>query len=449
MKVVLAVHCFFPEHVYGTETYTLRLAQHLQAIGHEVTVLSAVFAGEPKRAELVTRYVFEGVPVVSIDRNHLPPQSLREYYDLPALEPILDGILAAEQPDVLHITQLMNHTVALVRVANRRGIALFATLTDFHAFCFNGRLEDAQGKPCLGPDAIAANCLACLVREAANHSWTDPKLRRTVPPASALPSLCVGLARRVLQPHSPEAVAMKELQRRREHVLASYAGCRAVITPTSFLERAFRRQAPDWNYQRMNFGVDVDRSEKPKRPESQKQLVVGFIGQLTAHKGLDLLIEAMRSLPAGSAVLQVFGSEQQDPGYAASQRFAAAEMQVEFRGTFPSGEIASILADLDVLVIPSRWYENCPLVLLNALATHTPVIVTDVEGMTEFISPGRNGYTFPLGQSAALAVELRRFVQDPGLAEKLSAQTEYLRTTRLMAEEVSNLYSSTHNSAEP
>lgn len=449
MRIVLAVHCFFPEHVYGTETYTLRLAQHLQAIGHEVTVLSAVFAGEPKREDLVTRYVFEGVPVICIDRNYLPSHTLQEYYDLPALEQVLDGILAAERPDVLHITQLMNHTVALVRTANRRGIALFATLTDFHAFCFNGRLEDAQGAPCLGPDALAANCLACLVRESANHSWTNPKLRHLALPASRFPSLCVGFATRVLQPRSPAAVAMKGLQRRREQVLNAYSGCRAVITPTSFLERAFRRQAPTWNYQRMNFGVDVDRSAKPVRPESRKHLVIGFIGQLTAHKGLDLLIEAMRSLPAGSAVLRVYGSEQQDPGYAARQRSAASELQVEFKGTFPSEQIASVLADLDVLVIPSRWYENCPLVLLNALATHTPVIVTDVEGMTEFISPGRNGYTFPLGQSSALATELGRFVQDPDLAARLSAQTEYLRTTRLMAEEVSDLYSATLTPAKP
>ena len=47
MKVALFVHCFFPEHYYGTETYTLQIAQNLKSLGHEVVVVAAIFQGEP------------------------------------------------------------------------------------------------------------------------------------------------------------------------------------------------------------------------------------------------------------------------------------------------------------------------------------------------------------------------------------------------------------------
>ena len=76
MRVALFVHCFFPEHFYGTETYTYELARNLKAMGHEPTVVSAVFQGEPPREALVTRYEFKAIPVVfdrmQIDDKPLP-----------------------------------------------------------------------------------------------------------------------------------------------------------------------------------------------------------------------------------------------------------------------------------------------------------------------------------------------------------------------------------------
>ncbi|HFV2180617.1 TPA: glycosyltransferase, partial [Escherichia coli] len=94
----------------------------------------------------------------------------------------------------------------------------------------------------------------------------------------------------------------------------------------------------------------------------------------------------------------------------------------------------------DLFVIPSRWYENSPLVLLNSLATHTPVLVSDVEGMTEFLTEGKNGYSFKRGNVNDLTEKLTYILQTPGLLSKLSLTTEYLRTTEVMAKETLSLY---------
>ncbi|BDN96628.1 hypothetical protein KAM621c_17330 [Citrobacter braakii] len=72
MKIVFFVHCFFPDHFYGTETYTLGLANHYRAWGHEVAVVSAVFQGEAKQPALVNRYIWQNIPVVAIDKNVIP-----------------------------------------------------------------------------------------------------------------------------------------------------------------------------------------------------------------------------------------------------------------------------------------------------------------------------------------------------------------------------------------
>ena len=167
----------------------------------------------------------------------------------------------------------------------------------------------------------------------------------------------------------------------------------------------------------------------------------GFIGQLAPHKGPDLLIEAFARLPRGTGSLQIYGPEDQAPAYTAALKHTAAGHDIRFLGTFPSEKMAEILAGLDVVVIPSRWHENSPLVLLDALATHTPVVVSDVAGLTEFVDEGRSGFRFALGSVDDLTRALSRFVDDPSLAATMSGTTEYTRTTRAMVEDVLRVYS--------
>ena len=80
MKVAFFVHCFFPQHFYGTETYTLSLAKQYRALGHEVVVVAAVFQGEPACDAAINRYEYQGIPVVCIDKNKIPHVRVKETY---------------------------------------------------------------------------------------------------------------------------------------------------------------------------------------------------------------------------------------------------------------------------------------------------------------------------------------------------------------------------------
>jgi glycosyltransferase involved in cell wall biosynthesis len=113
---------------------------------------------------------------------------------------------------------------------------------------------------------------------------------------------------------------------------------------------------------------------------------------------------------------------------------------VAFRGAFESHQMQEIMSEIDVLVIPSRWYENSPLVLLYALATHTPVIISDVAGMTEFLEEGKNGFSFQRSNVDHLEAVLRSLVLDQDRLYDLSATTHFERTTKMMAEETLLMY---------
>jgi glycosyltransferase involved in cell wall biosynthesis len=166
----------------------------------------------------------------------------------------------------------------------------------------------------------------------------------------------------------------------------------------------------------------------------------GFIGQLSAHKGIDLLINAYLRIKSDNMSLSIYGSPDQDSYMNELLRLSSRANHIKFCGTFPREELPARLSEFDVLVIPSRWYENSPLVLLYALATRTPVIVTDVKGMSEFVKDGFNGYTFKKNSVEHLTTIMQKIVDDPSSVERLSQNAVYTKDVSDHADDVFELY---------
>ncbi len=441
MKIALFVHCFFPTHFYGTETYTLQLATRLREAGLDVFVVSAIFPGEPGQSTLVERYEVEGIPVLSFDKNVIPNTRIKDTYYQEAMRVPLRTLLLEEKPDLIHVTHLVNHTAVLLEVAKELGIPCVATFTDFFGFCYNNKLEGADGELCAGPSSSRRNCMACHLKAVAGQpAVTKPVQWAARVGANPLGALVLDKARKLNAYRHGEVDGLVEDLRQRPDILAAcYAHYQAAIAPTRFLEQAYRRNGFTKPMTRSWFGVDFDRRPKTARtPENP--VVFGFIGQLAPHKGTDLLIEAFNRLPAGRAELHIYGPADQDPAFMKRLEALAKGRAVSFLGTFEQHRTRAVLDTFDLLVIPSRWYENSPLVLLNALASHTPVLVSDVEGLTEFIEEGVNGYAFERGDVGSISACLRRFIDDPMLATRMSAVTSYERDTKATADDVIALY---------
>lgn len=433
MRIALFVHCYYPEHFFGTESYTRLIARNLRDLGHEPTVVTATFAGEPGQDALIERYLIDEIPVLRIDKNLLPHTGLGETYLQPGMAEVQARVLREIVPDVVHVTHLINHTASLLAVCERMALPTFATFTDFFGFCFNNKLEAADSSLCAGPDRLRANCIACLMRD----SPAPTRMRRWLQGARARPFVSSILARHP-KLAGADAAEIIALQRRPDRLLDAYRTYRAALAPSRFLRDAYDANGFE-NLALSHFGTDLDRSAKPDAASRQTRL--GYIGQLAPHKGVHHLLDAMRRVDGRDALsLSIFGSEAQDPPYAAELRRLADGLPVAFKGTFAVEAIAQIMAELDLLVIPSTWYENSPLILLQALATHTPVIISDVAGMTEFLRPGENGFAFRRGHAEALATVLRRFVEDPELARRMSVSTHYERTTRDMTRDFLSMY---------
>ena len=127
-----------------------------------------------------------------------------------------------------------------------------------------------------------------------------------------------------------------------------------------------------------------------------------YVGRLSREKGLPTLVSA--ALRAG--VRLIIGG---DGPLRADLEEQARGSAIEFRGRLDRDEVARLLAGAAASVIPSEWYENNPLAVIESLCAGTPVIGADMGGIPELIQPGVNGEHFPAGSVNTLAAKLATF----------------------------------------
>jgi glycosyltransferase involved in cell wall biosynthesis/SAM-dependent methyltransferase len=441
MRIALYVHCFFPTHFYGTEAYTLALAKELAALGHEPVVISATLAGEPGQTSLVERYTYEGIQVLSIDKNFYPNRCVRDTYEQRALRHVHERTLRKLQPDVVHVCHLISHTTALLEVTRRMGIPTFATLTDFFGLCYNNVLENAKGELCSGPDARRANCIGCYLKLEGSRQNAKcvaklanlPVIRRVVSQRLA------DIGQRETPPFTISGFTPNDVVARPEILRQAMGVYREAIAPTRFLKDAYKRNAFPAPIRISHFGIEIDRNPKPPRGDTVI-VRLGFIGQVAPHKGVHLMLDALQRCGRNNLTLSIWGSLDQAPRYVKHLRSQAQTLSVTFRGAIPRADLADALRSIDYLIIPSTWYENSPLILLQAMATHTPPIVSDVPGMTEFVKHGHNGFHFKRGDVNSLVSILQTVADDPELVNRLGGATGYNRVPADMAKDVAAMY---------
>lgn len=437
-RIALFVHCFFPDHFYGTETYTLTLAKNLQSLGYEPIIISAKFPGEPQEDNFLSYYEYEGLPVYCIDKNYCPHTRVKDTYYHEEMRAVLKSVLVKIQPDIVHVTHFINHTGVLLEVCEELEIPSVATMTDFYGHCFNNKLQRTDGSLCFGPSSDRTECLACF-HGSRVQSGNAMYFERVIAKYPWLAKVERFIGMRSLFKGTAMAGLVHDIVSRPDILDSCYKRLKAAIVATRFTQKMYLNNGLTVPTYLLNFGVDLASRPKCQRAEGSP-IKFGFIGQIAYHKGTDILVEAFKRILIGQAELYIYGSENQEPEYCKSLKEKVEGFPVTFRGTFPQNLLPDVLAELDFLVIPSRWYENSPLILLAALASHTPVIVSNVEGMTEFVTEGENGFIFELGDDQDLERVLKNIIENPGNSLDMVKNTQYLRDSKIMTEETIRVY---------
>jgi GT2 family glycosyltransferase len=143
-----------------------------------------------------------------------------------------------------------------------------------------------------------------------------------------------------------------------------------------------------------------------------------------ASKAPHVLLEAAARLPRGSASVDLFGAYSPyhgDDSYRVRLEPLVREEGVRVHGTIAHEKVAEALGSIDVLVVPSIWPENAPLVIQEAFLAGIPVVASRIGGIPEMVADGQNGLLFRAGDVEDLSRTLTRFLDEPGLLDTLRA----------------------------
>ncbi len=160
--------------------------------------------------------------------------------------------------------------------------------------------------------------------------------------------------------------------------------------------------------------------------------------------GVHLLVEAFRGLDPERAQLDIHGHAVPYEGvddYEADLRgLAAGAAHIRFGKAYRPEDVPSLLADADVLVVPSTWFENSPLTLHEAFLAGLPVVAAGHGGMAEFVVHEENGLHFEPGSTSSLRAALQRLVDDEALLARLAVPPPAVKSIEENAQELEACY---------
>jgi len=156
--------------------------------------------------------------------------------------------------------------------------------------------------------------------------------------------------------------------------------------------------------------------------------LVGMVANFRPRKGAEVLIAAVAALPdsAGQPWLLLVGEAFRDGerDYGAELTAAATAAGIGAR-TLQAGfraDVDRLIGAMDLFVLPSRFGEGLPMVLLEAMGAGIPVVSTPVEGIAELVDDGRNGLLVPPNDSAALSAAIARLLADATVRDRLGRE---------------------------
>ncbi|MFC4449629.1 glycosyltransferase family 4 protein [Halorussus aquaticus] len=421
MRVLQVAHALPPATYGGTELYTRDLAAALAEQGHEVAVAAPRGADESSGSDSLRESDCERPDAETFDLpdsgGETAPAVGGRPLDAvvrPAVDDRFRGVLADWDPDVVHLQHFKHLSATLPAICEARGVACVATLHDFWPICHREQLYRPEERPCSGPESVE-KCADCYRRAAVGDGRATDG----------------GTAGRATGDPAVDAVA-----RRDDALRDALSATDRLVAPSRFLRETFVAfgASPERVEQCRN-GIRVERFEDTGfDPDSR--LRVGYAGRVTERKGVHLLAAAAGEVEG--ADLHVFGRFDPESDDYHARLAALADGETTFHGWY--ADRATPYREMDVLVLPSVWYENSPLVIQEAFASGVPVVTADVGGMAELVRDGEDGLTVPVGDADGLRDALSRLARNPDLVADLREGVTEPKRLRDHAGEIADLY---------
>jgi glycosyltransferase involved in cell wall biosynthesis len=443
MRILLTTHVFLPDFSSGTEVLTFNTARELQRLGHEVEICT----GFPTSEYLVESHRFDTYEYEGLLVNRYRHNSALEVLDTNPVEIEFNNQIFARwfrtylervRPQIVHFFHLDLISASAIQVCHELSTPMVMTPTDFWLICPNKQLRLPNQSMCFGPDRNSTNC----IKHAVFNIQPKPVAEAfNLIPVSVVSSMAWAInkgafARAWFSPF------VRSLTKRAGFLREQMNHLNRVLAPTKLMGELLIRNGLEPKRLRMS-RYGIRQTHKVEfQPSTTGALRIGFIGGLSEHKGAHLLVQAVLLLPGTAKIeVKIFGRTDLYPEYLQRlHRIIDGDPRISLCGTFPNEEIGSIFANLDVLVVPSIWYENTPLVMYSAQAAGCPVIASNLGGMSEIVQDNVNGLLFQVGDVNALSASIARIANDRDLLKRLASGAIEPKSSAEYALEILGVY---------
>jgi glycosyltransferase involved in cell wall biosynthesis len=299
----------------------------------------------------------------------------------------LEDFLRAQKPDIVHFQHTHFFGYDLISLARRvlPHAPLLYTLHEFLPICHrDGQMLRVTGEPCT--HETPRRCNECY-------------------------------------PHMPR----QQFFLRKQLIQTHFRNVDLFLAPSRFLLERY----VDWGVPRdrivfEDYGrLPVARVPQPAEDRPRNRLA--FFGQVNRYKGLDVLLAAMRKVVAErpDVQLQINGANLEIQPESVQSDFLenVEELKdnVTFAGPYDHASLPGLMAAADWVMVPSRWWENSPLVIQEAFAHRRPVICSDIGGMAEKVEDGVTGLHFRARDPHSLADTIEHAIGTPELWHTMRA----------------------------
>ncbi|MFC1885083.1 glycosyltransferase family 4 protein, partial [Thermodesulfobacteriota bacterium] len=187
-------------------------------------------------------------------------------------------------------------------------------------------------------------------------------------------------------------------------------------------------------------GVDTVLYSPVDRDTKKERCRALFVGRLTYQKGLDVLIDALKSMAVNvRPQLTIAGDGNDRLKLERRVREFGLEDDVHFTGWYDRSKIPDLYKNADIFLLPSR-HEGMSNALLEAMASGLPVIATQIAGNEELVSHNETGLLVKVEDVPALSEAMKRLVSDSALRKKMGAAGREMIITRYSWKRVAKEY---------
>ena len=364
MRVITLLNTFPPGYTGGAEVSAYHTSKGLLQAGLECSVL-VLNNRTPSATD--EWYELGNLPVHRVTFRTRRRTPLSDILDVRIYRAVLQE-LRQLRPDIVHIHNVSGATLSPYLACRAVGVPVVNTLHDLWLLCPNNMLYRPDASFC-DPASPARRCSNCFRRY---DFWG-------------------------LIPH------------RRAIFAALTSNVRVFIAPSRALIRQLTRAGYDERrFRWLPYGFADHPPAPPRHPalrhiatDAREHRTIVFAGGGVEIKGANVLAEAIPLLLRQVERLRILiagGGEER-----LLARFRQYAPAVQVLGPLPFDEMRALLRVADLMLVPSVWHENSPVVIYESFQLGNPVVGSEFGGIPELIDHGETGYLFTVGDATALA----------------------------------------------